>query len=152
MVSSFGVVLLFIVGAIAFLGVTLFIGYILRPNRPNEEKLKRYECGEEPVGQSWAQFNMRFYIIALIFLLFDIEIVFIFPWVLIFKDPALMEATGGLWGWFALAELAVFILILGLGLIYAWKKGYLDWELPRKKPVNYDSPIPRSAYGKYLKA
>ncbi len=152
MISGFGTVLLFAVGSLAFLVVTLFIGYILRPNRPNIEKNELYECGENAVGEAWAQINIRFYIVALIFILFDIEIVFIFPWVLIYNSEELQAATQGMWSWIALAEMLVFIFILTLGLVYAWNKGYLNWEKPKVTIPGTNTKIPKEAYGKYLKA
>src|SRR5688500_132082 len=133
--SDFGEVLLFIIGGILFILVTLFVSKIIRPHRPNVEKLSTYESGEEPVGSAWAQFNIRFYIIALIFLLFEVEIVFLFPWSTIFANRTLMAETNGLWGWFAVIEALIFILVLALGLVYAWVKGHLDWIKPDPKPT-----------------
>jgi NADH-quinone oxidoreductase subunit A len=81
-----------------------------------------YECGEIPVGSSWFQFNLRFYIIALIFLIFDVEIVFLYPCAAIFRDWVFHDI-----GLFAFSEIFLFIFILVLGLIYVWKKGDLNW-------------------------
>ena len=117
--SAFGEVLLFIVAGAIFIVVTLFVSKIIRPHRPNPEKLSTYESGEEPVGAAWSQFNIRFYIIALLFLLFEVEIVFLFPWATIFANEKLIKETDGLWGWFTFIEMLVFILILALGLAYA---------------------------------
>ena len=121
--SAFGEVLLFILAGIIFILVTLFVSKTIRPHRPNPEKLSTYESGEEPVSSAWAQFNIRFYIIALIFLLFEVEIVFLFPWSTIFANEVLIEETQGVWGWFSLIEMVTFILILALGLAYAWVNG-----------------------------
>lgn len=144
--SPFGEILLFIVGAMAFMAITLLVAKLIRPNRPNQEKLTTYECGEDPTGTAWGQFNPRFYIIALIFVLFDVEIVFLFPWATVFGNAALIESTDGLWGWFAVAEMFIFIAVLALGLAYAWIKGFLDWIKPTvEKPV-YSSPIPNEVY------
>ncbi|HEX6224880.1 MAG TPA: NADH-quinone oxidoreductase subunit A, partial [Chryseolinea sp.] len=82
--SAFGEVLLFIVAGVIFILVTLLVSKLIRPDRPNPEKLSTYESGEEPVSSAWSQFNIRFYIIALIFLLFEVEIVFLFPWSTVF--------------------------------------------------------------------
>lgn len=147
-ISEFGVILLFIVGAIIFITVTLLIAKIIRPNRPNPEKLTTYECGEDPTGTAWGQFNPRFYIIALIFILFDVEIVFLFPWATVFGSKELVEATGGLWGWFALTEVFIFVAILALGLAYAWAKGFLDWIKPQVEKPIYKSHIPKELYEK----
>jgi NADH-quinone oxidoreductase subunit A len=144
--SAFGEVLLFIVVGIIFIVVTLFVSKIIRPHRPNPEKLSTYESGEEAIGSAWPQFNIRFYIIALIFLLFEVEIVFLFPWSTIFANKALISETNGKWGWFALIEMVVFILVLALGLAYAWKNGHLDWVKPDAKPTPFSSPVPKAKY------
>lgn len=144
--SDFGIILLFIVGAIVFVLSTLLVSWLIRPNRPNYEKLTSYECGEDPVGTAWGQFNVRFYIIALIFLLFEVEILFIFPWATVFGDKARIESTNGLWGWFSLVEMFMFLGILVLGLAYAWAKGYLDWVRLQQDVKNYHSPVPKELY------
>lgn len=144
--SDFGVILLYLIGGIVFIGGGLVTAWIVRPHRPNAEKLTIYECGEDPVGNAWGQFNIRFYVIALIFLLFDVEIVFLFPWATIFGDAALHEETGGLWSWYSLAEMLIFVGILALGLAYAWAKGFLDWVKPQAKADVYESKVPRQLY------
>jgi len=148
MISDFGYALLFIVGGIVFLAGGFLASYLIRPDRPNEEKLTTYECGEDPIGNAWSRFNVRFYIVALIFVLFDVEIVFLFPWATVFGQKALIDSTNGLWGWFALFEMTIFVLILALGLAYAWRKGYLDWVKPEPKVRDLNSPIPKSVYDK----
>jgi NADH-quinone oxidoreductase subunit A len=147
--SGFAEVLLFIVGGALFILISLLISRLARPNRPNAEKRAPYESGEEPVGASWGQFNARFYIVALIFILFEVELVLLFPWATIFSRTDLIEKTNGLWGWFSLVEMILFIFILALGLIWAWAKGYLDWVKPEPKPTEYKSPIPRDMYNRY---
>jgi len=144
--SAFGEVLLFILAGVIFILVTLFVSKIIRPHRPNPEKLATYESGEEPIGSAWSQFNIRFYIIALIFLLFEVEIVFLFPWSTIFANEELIKETQGMWGWFSLMEMVVFILVLALGLAYAWVNGHLDWIKPDPKPTEFSSPVPREHY------
>ncbi|MBX2841743.1 MAG: NADH-quinone oxidoreductase subunit A [Flammeovirgaceae bacterium] len=146
LLSDFSYILLFIVGAIVFLVGGLITAWIIRPSRPNEEKQTSYECGEDPVGNAWGQFNIRFYIVALIFVLFDVEIIFLFPWATVFGQASLVELTSGIWGWFAISEMFVFIFILTLGLVYAWKKGYLDWVKPESKTKDFDSKVPYSLY------
>lgn len=145
-ISEFGIVLLFIVGAVLFLMVALGLSRFLRPDRPNPEKLAAYECGEEAVGEAWGQFNVRFYIIALIFLLFEVEIVFLFPWAVVFGNAELVHGTGGLWGWFSLIEVFVFAGILALGLAYAWRKGFLDWVKPKPEVEEISPVVPRKLY------
>jgi len=115
-------VFIFSVLGIAFVTVTLLIAALLRPNLPKPEKLTTYECGERPVGQAWAQFNVRFYIIALLFVIFDVETVFVFPWAAQlrrFSDQGL--------GVFMFVEMLIFLGILIVGLAYAWRKGVLKW-------------------------
>jgi NADH-quinone oxidoreductase subunit A len=90
---------------------------LFRPNKPNAEKLSTYECGEKAIGSSWVRFDMRFYTVALIFVVFDVELAFLFPWAVVFKE------MGGV----ALIEGVIFITILFLGLVYVWAKGDLDW-------------------------
>ncbi|MEM9671515.1 MAG: NADH-quinone oxidoreductase subunit A [Cyclobacteriaceae bacterium] len=144
--SGFGEILLFIIGGISFVLITLVVARLIRPNRPNEEKLTTYESGEDPLGSAWGQFNPRFYVIALIFILFDVEIVFLFPWATVLGQPELIEQTNGIWGWFALAEMLIFVVILALGLAYAWAKGFLDWVKPQTNLAKYDSPVPSELY------
>jgi NADH-quinone oxidoreductase subunit A len=144
--SAFGEVLLFIIAGSIFIVVTLFVSRMIRPNRPNPEKLSTYESGEEALGSAWPQFNIRFYIIALIFLLFEVEIVFLFPWSTIFANKELIKVTGGLWGWYSLAEMVVFILVLAVGLAYAWTNRHLDWIKPNPKPTQFSSPVPKAHY------
>lgn len=146
MLSQFGIMLLFILTAFAFIGGVLLFGKLLRPDRPNEEKLTTYESGEEPVGNAGIQFNPRFYVVALVFVLFDVELVFLFPWATVFAQPALIAETNGLWGWFTLTEAVVFVLILALGLAYAWAKGYLDWEKPQPKMPTVPTNVPSQLY------
>ncbi len=145
-ISGFGVVLLFLVGSVAFVMVTMVAGKLLRPNRPNEEKLTTYESGEDPVRSAWGIFNIRFYVVALIFLLFETELVFLFPWATVFADEEMNTATEGLWGKFSLIETFIFIGILTLGLVYVWANGMLDWAKPKPEKTDYKSKIPKSAY------
>ena len=119
---------------------------IIRPFRPNPEKLSSYECGEEPVGDAWGQFNIKFYIIALIFLVFEVEMIFLFPWATVFGKKEIIESSNGLWGWFAVVEIFIFVAILILGLVYAWKKGFLDWIQPKQRISDFKSPVPSHLY------
>ena len=146
--SGWGEVLLFIIGGLLFVISALVVSRLIRPNRPGEEKLSTYESGEEPQGVAWVQFNIRFYIIALIFLLFEVEIVFLFPWATIFADEDLMRQTNGAWGWYSFTEMIIFITILAIGLAYAWVNGHLDWAKPEPKPTDFKSPVPKEFYDK----
>lgn len=119
---------------------------ILRKQNPNEEKLATYESGEDPVGNANIQFNVRFYVVALVFLLFEVELLFLFPWAVVFGNEELINQTDGLWGWFAFAEMTIFIGILIIGLAYAWGKGYLDWVKPKANIPEIKSNVPASLY------
>lgn len=145
-ISEFGQILLFLIGGILFLSLSFLVARLVRPNRPNEQKLETYESGEQPLGTAWSQFNMRFYIVALIFILFEVEIVFLFPWATVFANKELMEQTNGAWGWFSLIEMIIFILILALGLAYAWVNGLLDWITPAAKTEDIASVVPKELY------
>ncbi len=146
--SAFGEVLLYIIGGIIFVLVSLFASSLLRPDRPNAQKLSTYESGEDAISSPWIQFNIRFYIVALIFLLFEVEILFLFPWTTVFADKNLLEETNGLWGWFSVIEVVLFIGILALGLAYAWVNGHFDWVKPDPDPTRVNSPVPHSLYQK----
>jgi len=147
--SDFGSILLFIIGSLAFVALVLGLARLIRPHRPNVEKLSSYECGEEPTVSANGQFNLRFYIIALVFILFDVELIFLFPWATVFGQRHLIEHTGGLWGWFALTEMFLFVGILILGLAYAWVKGHLDWVRPEVKIPAFDSKVPQDLYRQF---
>jgi len=103
--------------AVVLLGVILSIGRVLRPNRPQAQKYLTYESGVDAVGGGWSQSQVRYYIFALLFVMFDVEAVFIFPW------ATRLEV----YDVFGLVEMAIFIFILALGLVYAWRKKVLRW-------------------------
>lgn len=146
--SQFGIVLLFIMGGVLFMLVVALLSRILSPQRPNPEKNSTYECGEDPVGNARIQLNNRFYVVALIFLIFDVEIIFFYPWATVFaKESLILQAPA--WGWFALVEVLIFAGILLLGLAYVWVKGDLDWVRPAPiKPVS-PAQIPDEAYATF---
>lgn len=139
-------ILVFIGVGLAFIAGGLVTSWLIRPHRPNDQKLTTYESGEEPLGAARGRVNVRFYIVALVFLLFEVEIIFLFPWALVFSDKELIQSTSGLWGWFSLVEMFIFIGILGLGLAYVWKKGFLDWPKPETQTSEFKSPVPSSLY------
>lgn len=110
--------------ALALLGsVFVLVGFtanrIMRPNMPSHAKYTTYECGVDPVGEGWSQSNIRYYIFAFLFVIFDVEAVFIFPFATVFEK--FQNAT------LVLVEMIIFVAILGLGLLYAWKKKVLEW-------------------------
>lgn len=147
--SEFGKILLFLVGGALFVLIALLVSRAIRPHRPNPEKLSTYESGEEPQGTALIQFNLRFYILALIFLLFEVEIIFLFPWATILAEDKRMVLTGGDWGVYAFVEMLFFILILALGLAYAWVNGHLDWVKPEPKATEFNSPVPKEVYEQF---
>ncbi|PWJ58706.1 NADH-quinone oxidoreductase subunit A [Dyadobacter jejuensis] len=146
MLTDFGTILLFIIAAMVLTGAMLGLAKWLRPSRPNEEKLTTYESGEEPQGNAGVQFNVRFYVVALVFVLFEVELLFLFPWAVVFGNEDLIQQTNGLWGWFAMAEMTAFVGVLALGLAYAWGKGYLDWVRPKPRIPQAQSPVPMDLY------
>ena len=148
MLTDFGYILLFVIAGLALLGLMLTISRFLRPHRPNEEKLTTYESGEDPLGNANVQFNVRFYVIALIFVLFEVELLFLFPWSIVFGNDDLISQTNGDWGWFAMGEMTVFVGILIFGLAYAWAKGYLDWVRPTPQIPEVKSHVPVDLYQK----
>lgn len=141
--------MIFVIGALIFIAGGLITYWVLSPKRPSEQKNTVYECGEEAIGDAWGNFNVRFYIIALIFVLFDVEIAFLFPWATVFGDAELIKETNGLWGWFSLFEVFVFIAILALGLIYAWVKGYLEFETIKTNKIDFSGVVPEEDYNSY---
>ncbi|UII28942.1 NADH-quinone oxidoreductase subunit A [Fulvivirga maritima] len=145
-ISAFGEVLIFLIGGCVFVLGGLFSSKLIHPHRPNAQKLESYESGEQPIGSGWSRFNIRFYVVALLFLLFEVEIVFVFPWATVFGNADYIEATDGLWGWFSIIEMFVFIFILALGLAYAWVKGYLEWPRANVTPSDFKSPVPEDLY------
>jgi NADH-quinone oxidoreductase subunit A len=117
LLRSYLTVAIFGAAAILLVSALLGLGSILRPQRAQEGKYLSYESGVDPVGTGWAQAEIRYYIFALLFVLFDVEAVFIFPW------ATRLEA----YGVFGAVEMGIFIVILALGLLYAWRKGVLRW-------------------------
>mgnify|MGYP005846697883 CR=1 FL=1 len=118
MASDYAYVGLFLLVGVLFVVFTVeVLSRLLRPSKPNSEKLSTYECGERPIGGSWIQFHVRYYLYALVYIIFAVETVFLFPWAVVFHRL----------GFFAFIEMMVFIIILLVGLAYAWKKGALEW-------------------------
>lgn len=146
--GEFGVALLYIIGGIIFVVGGLLLSRLVAPNRPNPEKNSTYECGEDPVGNARIQLNNRFYVAALIFLIFDVEVVFLFPWATVFANAGLIAAAPA-WGWLAFIEVVVFVLILLLGLAYVWVKGDLDWIKPRPQVPSSPAQVPTELYAEF---
>jgi NADH-quinone oxidoreductase subunit A len=119
---EFASVLIFALLAVVFLLVTLTVGRLLRPSAPNPAKGETYECGEHAVGAGWFNFNPRFYLVALVFLIFDVEVAFTYPVATVFLR---WVARGD--GAIAFLEMALFVAVLALALAYVWRRGDLDW-------------------------
>ncbi len=163
--------LVFLGVAVFFLFFHLMLGKIVRPARPDAEKLTIYECGEPTIGSSWIQFDLRFYVVALLFVIFDVEVVFFFPWAVVFgKTTAIAkaktdeertqllqqlgpvpaastgqkvaEAAGDL-AWLAFWDILVFFGVLLVGFAYLWKRGDLDWvRSTAAEQTNIGGPAP----------
>jgi len=147
-VEQYAGILLFLIGSIAFCVVVSLAWNVLRPHRPNPEKMSSYECGEEAEGSGWYGFNVRFYRIALFFILFEVEVILLYPWALAYSDGTSIAKWGMEWSSFLLAELIVFMFLLFAGLAYVWKKGYLNWDMEKPQTEQQDSPVPLSLYEK----
>jgi NADH-quinone oxidoreductase subunit A len=119
--TQFATVFVFLCLGIGFILVSQVVSHLLRPHKLHAEKQAVYECGEDVEGSPWVQFNVRFYLIALFFIIFDVEIIFMLPWAVAFND--MLKTLGA----FAFWEMAFFVAILALGLAYVWVKGDLEW-------------------------
>ncbi len=118
MLQSWAPILAFLILVSGFAVVSVIMSYVLGVKNPNPRKLAPYECGMQPTGTARERFSVKFYLVAMLFLLFDIEAVFLFPWAVVYRDL-------GLFGFF---EMVLFIAAILAGYIYVWKKGALEWE------------------------
>ena len=117
MYNDFAPIPIFIILSVAFIAFALFLQHLIAPAKRSALKDSPYECGEEAEGSAWVQFNIRFYVIALIFIVFEVEVVLLFPWAVVFKELGLI----------AFVEMVVFLGILTVGLVAVWRRGDLDW-------------------------
>ena len=115
--GSYGVVLAVLIAGAGLVAVAFGAARLIAPHRPSFEKLTTYECGIDPVGEGWSQSQIRYYVLGFLFVIFDVESVFLFPWARVFESL----------GWAAVIEMGIFIGILAAGLLYAWRKGVLKW-------------------------
>ncbi|VTS00237.1 NADH-quinone oxidoreductase subunit A [Tuwongella immobilis] len=144
--------LVFLVVGAAFLAVNLLVGRLIRPANPNPEKEAIYECGEPSIGPAWIQFDLRFYVVALLFVVFDVEMAFFFPWAVVFGQMTRLQHGESMpvgeslvaapeiasqIAWIAFVEILFFFGVLLLGFAYLWKRGDLDWvrSLAAQAPV-----------------
>ena len=118
MLDEYLPILLFLIISIIFSIAALSLSFILSPKKPSDEKLSPYECGFEPFDDARTKFDIRFYLVALLFIIFDLEVTFLFPWAISLKDIRI----------FGYVSMMIFLIILTIGFIYEWKKGALEWE------------------------
>ena len=130
----FATVLVFIIVGVGFVGIMLGLSKIMRPFAPGAEKSSIYECGERPTGSPWIKFNIRFYVVALIFVVFDVEVVLLYPWAAIYKEMGVVSFV----------YLLIFLVSLIEALAYVWKKGDLEWIRPQVRRKDVDAPLPRT--------
>ena len=138
MYFDFGNVLVFLVLGLGLAGMMLGLGRLLRPANPLPQKLATYECGELPTGNAWINFNIRFYLIALVFLIFDVELAFMYPAVVVFRDAVLAGE-----GVAAFAKVLLFVGVLAVGLVVVWAKGDLEWV--KRVPADPESDVREAA-------
>lgn len=123
--NEYGYAGVFFIGGLLFVGFNFLLASIvtrvMRSHNPHLAKQLTYECGEAPESEAWVQYNARYYLFAMMFVLFDVEAAFLIPWAVGFKSIFLSL------GWLALIEMMIFLAILGLALVYAWRKGALEW-------------------------
>jgi NADH-quinone oxidoreductase subunit A len=164
--------LIFLAAGLTLLAANLVLGRLVRPEKPSPEKGEVYECGEQPIGTAWVQFDLRFYVVALVFVIFDVELAFFFPWAVVFgsanraatsTDPATaLAAAQNLQpvptaatevypaamhelAWLAFADILVFFGVLLVGFIYLWRRGDLEWV--RSTAAQHDHRSPDAAAG-----
>ena len=124
MLESYFPIFIFVLIGIVFGIAPVITGLIIAPYRPDSEKLSPYECGFEAFEDARMKFDVRYYLIAILFIIFDLEVAFLVPWASIFKEIVATESVR----WFGVIEMLVFLAILLVGFVYAWAKGALDWE------------------------
>jgi NADH-quinone oxidoreductase subunit A len=111
-------ILIFLAIAVGLAAIIVLASYVIARQNPDAEKVSAYECGFAPFGDSRKQFDVRYYLVAILFIIFDLEVAFLFPWAVAFKEV----------GWFGLSSMLVFLAVLTIGFIYEWRKGALEWD------------------------
>ena len=139
-------VLVFASVGLVFVFANMIVGSLIRPKRANPEGLETYECGEPTIGDSWIQFDIRYYTVALVYVIFAVEIAFLFPWAVVMQESFADTgaAAGKGIGLFHLVEGVVFIVVLFFGLAYVWAKGDLDWVMTYSR-TKYEPRVPRTS-------
>lgn len=144
--SGLGSILIFSALGAGFIIVTLIVSRFLSPFRPNPEKNKIYESGEEPVGHHWPSINNGYFIIALLFILFEIEVILLFPVAVVFGKSENFSTSLIVW-----AAILGFLLVVIAGLAYAWAKGHLDWMKPKPDTNSFKGAVPVNRYTEFNK-
>lgn len=152
MKEQFGFVFLFFLAGLFLVFAVISISQFLRKDKPNPEKNATYESGEEAIGNSRVVFNFKFFVLAIVFLLFDVEIVLLFPWATIFSDKAIFTETQGQWMLFSGIEMLIFVGLLALGLAYVWKNGHLDWIKSNQITEKKTDLVPPKLYEEFNKS
>lgn len=142
---AFVEILSFVFGGMLFVGSGAWVGRLLRPHKPNTDKVRTYESGAAPVENAWKPFNPRFYVIAMAFLLFEVETILLMPWAIVWNEQALNQATAGLWMRYTAMSATLFIALLMLGLLYVWGRGVLAHEHP-PQPTAPGPEVPPEHY------
>ncbi len=142
--TTYATILVFLLAGAGLTFISILFARLVQPRNPNPEKLATYECGEEPKGEARIRYNFRFYSVALAFIIFEAEILFMFPWAIVY-----LQEIGDGRGFMTFLKMAVFIGILFLGLVYAWAKGDLDWVKPRPAFTTADVALPPQAHFKH---
>jgi NADH-quinone oxidoreductase subunit A len=134
-IAQYGTALLLLLLAVVLTTALLTLSHLISPHNPTKEKQLSYECGEDPVGSAWLRFNIRFYVVALVFVLFDVEMALIYPVAVIYKGLTVGQAS---WtpALVVFGEMFFFIGVLFLGLVYIWKKGDLGWVRTFRMPTD----------------
>ena len=139
-------ILIFTAAGAGFIILTLLISRLLSPSKPNPEKNQVYESGEEPLGTYWSSISNGYFVIALLFILFEIEVILLFPLAVVFGKTISQSEKILLW-----SAICGFLLVLVVGLIYAWANGHLDWMKPKPTDSNFRGPVPAERYEAFNK-
>jgi len=140
-IENYAPLLYFGFGGLLFISTSLFVSYLLRPSNPTPSKLEVYESGEETIGSSQAGFSIRYFQIAILFLLFEVDIILLFTYLIKASEQGFLAASP-----FSAIQLLFFILLLALGLWYPWKKGNLEWEKPEPARIQESGLVPPEVY------
>jgi NADH-quinone oxidoreductase subunit A len=147
--SELGTVLIFFIVGLLFCSLGVFVSHLLSSKKKKSSAAKSavYECGEETSGNAWVQFNMHFYTMGLIFIIFDVEVLLLFPWSINLDEFSTL-AYSRQWTLLAYTEGILFIFILGLGLVYIWNKDDINWIKPQPKVISIEAGAPPAEYDK----